>query len=60
MVKSPDGARTQERLCWRGPTEIYCYTVLRLYSEILVSSVLCWQEERPMVSIRFAKYLKEF
>jgi hypothetical protein len=24
----PDGARTQEQLCWRGPTEIY-WTVLQ-------------------------------
>jgi hypothetical protein len=25
----PDGGRNQERLCWRGPTAIYCHALFQ-------------------------------
>jgi hypothetical protein len=28
LFMTPNWARKQERLCWRGPAAIYCYTVL--------------------------------
>jgi hypothetical protein len=33
MVMGPNGARNQQRLCWRGPAEIYCYAMLQTYRQ---------------------------
>jgi hypothetical protein len=39
LVTGPDGARNQERLCWRGPAAIYCNAMLCLPSRCLATGV---------------------
>jgi hypothetical protein len=57
---SPDGVRNQERLCWRGPTVIYCYAMLRFFPEMLLPSGTLLPGRMACGHYMIAKCLKEF